>query len=134
MKKFIVLLFVTVLLLSGCSSQYRTDVTPEEIIAVYEAAGYNVSANTYDEKLEHSQISYIQADHPDGDYIYFSIFENEEDARAFKEEFYHPGMMGLFSVIFGDPSWQRWEVYGCIVVQYDNPDFFEPFEELLKST
>ena len=134
MKKVFALLLTALLLLSGCSSKHRTDVTPEEIIAAYEAAGYNVSANTYDEKLEHGQIGYIQADHPDGDYIYFAIFETEEDAKANKEEFYHPGMMALFSMIFGDPSWQRWEVYGNIVVQYDEPDFMEPFEELLKSS
>ena len=134
MKRLLVLLLIAVSLLSGCSSEYRTDVPPEEIVAAYEAAGYRVSTGYYDEKLEYSQIGYIQADHPDGDYIYFSIFETEAEAEAYKEEFYHPGMMGLFSAIFGDPSWQRWEVYGNIVVQYDNPDFFEPFEELLKST
>lgn len=134
MKKFFVFLLVLLLLLSGCSTKYRTDVTPAEIVEAYEAAGYTVSAKTYDEKLEYGQIGYIQADHPDGDYIYFTIFETEEDAKAYKEEFYHPGMMGLFSAIFGDPSWQRCEVYGCIVVQYDNSDFYEPFEELLKSS
>ena len=134
MKKTWALLLALMFLLSGCSSNYRTDVTPEEIIAAYEAAGYNVSSKTYDEKLEYGQTGYIQADHPDGDYIYFSIFETEEDAKAYKKEFYHPGMMGLFSAIFGDPSWQRWEVYGNIVVQYDEPDFLTPFKELLKST
>ena len=134
MKKAWALLLALMFLLSGCSSNYRTDVTPEEIIAAYEAAGYSVSANTYDEKLEYGQTGYIQAEDPDGDYIYFSIFDSEEDAKAYQKEFYHPGMMGLFSAIFGDPSWQRWEVYGNIVVQYDEPDFLTPFEELLKST
>lgn len=60
------------------------------------------------------------------------FFETEADAKAYKREFYHPVMMGLFSVIFGEPSWQRWEVYGCIVVEYDNSDYMQPFEKLLK--
>lgn len=115
----------------GCT-QRRTDISREEIVAAYEAAGYRVSSKLCDETLEHGQVGYIQANHPDGDYIYFAIFESEEAAKAFKEEFYHPGMMGLFSAIFGDPSWQRWEVYGCIVVQYDDTEFMKPFDNLLK--
>ena len=134
MKRFIVLLFALLLFLSGCSSKVRTDVTPDEIVAAYKAAGYTVWSEMYDEKLDYGEIGYIQANHPDGDYIYFSIFESEEDAEAYKEEFYHPGMLGLFSVIFGDPSWLRSEVYGCVVVEYDNPALYEPFEALLKST
>ena len=134
MKRLFAFLLIAALLLSGCSPKYRTDVTPEEIVAAYEGAGYSVYFDYYDEKLEEGEIGYIQANHSNGDYIYFSIFETEEDAEAFKDQFYHPGMMGLFSVIFGDPSWQRWEVYGNIVVQYDEPDFKRPFEELLKST
>ena len=35
MKRFSAILFVFFLLLSGCSSKYRTDVTPEEIDADY---------------------------------------------------------------------------------------------------
>ena len=133
MKKIAALLMVVLLLLCSCSSKYHTDITPEEIVAVYEVAGFNVSSHTYDEVLEYGQTGYVRADHPDGGYIYFTVFETDEDAKAYKKDFYHPGMMGLFSVIFGDPSWQRWEVYGCVVAEYDNPDFFEPFEELLKN-
>jgi len=39
--------------------------------------------------------------------------------------------MGFFSVIYGQPSLPRWEVYGCVVVQYDDEDLFDPFEGLL---
>ena len=116
----------------GCT-QHAADITAEDIVVAYEAAGYRVSSKLYDETLEHGQIGYVQADHPDGDYIYFAIFENEEAAKAYKKEFYHPTMLGLFSAIFGDPSWQRWEVYGNIVVQYDKPKFMKPFKDLLQS-
>ncbi len=132
MKRFAALLLSVIVLLSGCA-QTRTDVTREEIVAAYEDAGYFVTSKIYDEKLDYGQIGYIQAEHPDGDYIYFSIFESEADAKAYKKEFYHPAVMGLFSAIFGDPSWQRWEVHGCFVAEYDEPDFIEPFEKLLKS-
>ena len=132
MKRILLLLLLILLLLSGCSAT-RTDITREEVVAAYEAAGYSVWSDTYDEKLDHGEIAYVQANHPDGDYIYFCFFETEADAKAYKQEYYHPVMMGLFSVIFGDPSWQRWEVHGCIVAEYDEPEFYEIFDKLLKS-
>ena len=131
MKRCFVILLSLLLLLGGCSAK-RTDITREEIVAAYEAAGYSVSSRDYDEPLDYGQVAYVQADHPDGDYIYFSIFETPEQAKAYKEEFYHPAMMGLFSAIFGDPSWQRWQVHGCVVAEYDEPEFYEIFLNLLK--
>jgi len=130
MKRVIPFL-LSVVLLCGCTT-YRTDISAVEIVAAYENAGYHVSTTTYSEMLEYGQIAYVQANHPNGNYIYFVIFETEEAAQAYKKEFYHPVMMGLFSSIFGEPSWQQWKVYGCIVVEYDDPDFFAVFEELLK--
>lgn len=133
MKQLIRWMLIVSMLLSICGcARRRTDISLEEIVAAYDAAGYDVSSGLYDETLEYGQIGYVQADHPDGNYIYFSVFESEDAAKAYKKEFYHPGMMGLFSAIFGDPSWQRWEVYGCIVVQYDEPEFMKPFDNLLK--
>ena len=134
MKRLLALFLLLSLTLSFCGcTQHAADITTEQIVAVYEAAGYRVSSKLYDETLEHGQIGYVQADHPDGDYIYFAIFENKEAAKAYKKEFYHPAMLGLFSAIFGDPSWQRWEVYGSFVVQYDHPMFMKPFKDLLRS-
>ena len=133
MKRLSIILIALVLLLAGCAPQYRTDITREEIVAAYEDAGYSVSSRVYDEKLDHGEIAYIQADHPNGDYIYFSIFETEKEAQAYKAEYYHPVMTSLFSVIYGQPSWPRWGVYGCIVVEYDQPEYFGVFEDLLKA-
>lgn len=131
MKRVLAAALLIVLLLTGCTPRHRTDITREEIIAAYEAAGYEVWSRVYDEKLDYGQVAYVQANHPDGNYIYFSIFESEAEAKAYKNEYYHPVMMGLFSVIFGQPSWQRWKVYGCIVVQYDDENHFYPFQGLL---
>ena len=133
MKRLSIILIALVLLLAGCAPQYRTEITREEIVAAYEDAGYSVSAQVYDEKLDHGEIAYIQADHPNGGYIYFSIFETEKEAQAYKAEYYHPVVMSLFSVIYGQPSWPRWGVYGCIVVEYDQPEYFGVFEDLLKA-
>ena len=39
-------------------------------------------------------------------------------------------MTGLFSIIFGDPTWLRCEVIGCIVVEYEDSDYFKILEEI----
>ena len=121
------------LLLTGCSAT-RDDITVEQIITAYENAGFAVYSGYYEETLEHGQIGYIQADHPDGGYIYFAIYESEAAAKAAKEELYHPGVSGLFSWIFGDPSWNRWEVCGNIVAEYDDPELYEVFKALFNET
>jgi len=76
-------------------------------------------------------VAYVRADHPNGNYIYFSFFENEADAKANEKEMDHPVMTYIMSFLFGDPSLQRLDAYGCVVVSYDDPDLFEPFEALL---
>lgn len=131
MRRIFLIALTFLLLLTGCSR--RKDITCQEIVAAYEAAGYSVSTERYDERLEYGRVGYIQANHPDGGYIYFSIFGTEEEAQAYIKQFYHPVMMGLFSVIYGDPSWPRWEAHGCIVVEYDRPVFYHVFENLMNS-
>lgn len=134
MKRASVFFLSTCLLLSLCScKQYRTDVTRDEIVSAYRAAGYEVWTDTYDEDMDSGIIAYVQANHKNGDYIHFAIFENAEDAKSYEKDLDHPVMKGLFSVIFGDPSWERMETYGCIVVSYRDPEFFEPFAALLKA-
>ena len=133
MRRLFSIFLLVFLLLSFCGcSTYRTDITMDEIIAVYEDAGYSVWSEVYDEKLDFGSIASIQANHPNGDYIYFDIFESQADAQACKEACYHPVAVGLFSILYGDPSWLRWDVYGCVLVQFDDPALFEPFKTLLK--
>ena len=137
MKRLLLLTLALAILCSGCTTK-RTDVTPEEVIDAYEAAGYAVWFEMYDEPLADGQIGAIRANHPDAenefsDYVYFYIFDDEEAAEAYKETDYHPVAMGLFSVIFGYPSWVRWEVCGNILAEYSDPDFYDIFEGLLKS-
>ena len=130
--KIICLVMTLIVILSGCSVSTPM-VTKDEIIQAYEQAGYKVSAGMYDSTLEHGITGYIKAEQPNGDYIYFSIFESAEEAQAYKDASYHPGILGLFSAIYGDPSWVRWQVYGDMVIEYDQPEFYDIFENLLKT-
>ena len=131
-RKWIAVFLLIILLFNGCAATGK-DVTREEIIAAYEKAGYEVWSRVYDKPMEYGLMGYIKAQHPDGDYIYFSIFETEEQAKAYKQEFYHPMAHGLFLSIFaGEVYVPKCETYGCFVVQYENPAFYEVFQELLK--
>ena len=131
-RKWIAVFLLIILLFNGCAATGK-DVTREEIIAAYEKAGYEVWSRVYDEPMEYGLMGYIKALHPDGDYIYFSIFETEEQAKAYKQEFYHPMAHGLFLSIFaGEVYVPKWEVYGCFVVQYENPAFYEVLQNLRK--
>ena len=131
-RSWIAVFLLLILLLGGCSAP-RPDITREEIVQAYEEAGYEVWSRDYEEPGEYGEIGYVRANHPDGDYIYFSVFETPEQAEAYKREFYHPAALGLFlSVFAGEVYVPKWEVYGCFVVQYENPAYYEVFQALLK--
>ena len=132
MKRVISMMLLLSWILCGCASDSHP-VTRDEIVSAYSEAGYTVSSEVYDEPLTYGEIAYIQADHPDGGYIYFRLFETEAQAKANKDAFHHPVVIGLFSWIYGEASWLRCRVHGNIVVQYDDPVFYAVFEELLNS-
>lgn len=76
MKQLIRWMLIVSMLLSICGcARRRTDISLEEIVAAYDAAGYDVSSGLYDETLEYGQIGYVQAEHPDGNYIYFPFLK-----------------------------------------------------------
>ena len=130
--KIMSLLLIISLLLSACTGTTAA-VTEEEIVQSYEQAGYLVYSGKYDSALEHGITGYIKAERTDGAYIYFTIFESETAAAAYKEQYCHSGILGLFSVIFGEPSWVRFQVYGNMLVQYENAEIYDIFENLLKT-
>lgn len=68
--KLLFLVLLVVFLLAGCAGKW-TDISREEIIEAYEAAGYHVGSCVYEQPLEYGQIAYVQADHPNGDYIFY---------------------------------------------------------------
>ena len=55
-----------------------------------------------------------------------------EEIIAAYEDANHPGILWVFSVIFGDPSWRYCEAYGKIAVEYTEPKLFETFKDLME--
>ena len=132
MKRLIAAFLMVTLLLSGCTSHYRTDITVDEVVAAYEAAGYAVWSEIYDEPQEFGEIASVRADYADEDYIYFSFFATPEDAASYMKENYHPITMTFFLSIYAGKLYvPKFKNYGCIVVQYENDKYFQPFKDLL---
>ena len=132
--KLLCLVLVASMLLCSCAGDSATaTVTKDEIIQAYEEAGYLVSTGMYDSDLDDGAIGYIKAEHPNGDYIYFTIYETVEAAQNYKDAYYHPVMLGFFSVIFGEPGWLRCHVHGDMVIEYIKANVYDIFENLLKT-
>ena len=133
MKKLtaaILLVAMVLSLFSGCQEEARP-VSCEEVIAAYEAAGYDVSHRDYPEK-EYGYLCEVTIEEEDGDSIRFHFHETNEEAEAEAEERRWNSVLWLFSVIYGDPTWLKTECYQNIEIEYDDDSLYEPFKELIK--
>ena len=108
------------------------EITPEDVITAYEAAGYEVWHGEAVNDPIKGKHYYVQANHENGDYIYFSFFDSSENAEAYADEREWNILLWLFSAIYGDPSWLTTEAYGNIEIEYDNKKLYEPFKDLVK--
>jgi hypothetical protein len=121
MKRLLAGFFVLLFVFTGCTSEHRTDITREEIIAAYESAGYGVQSFVCDEEVDVEGLTdYIVASHPSGEDIYFDFFETEAAASEYVKDMAHRKL----------PE-EQIRAYGVLVVSYFNSVHFAPFEELL---
>lgn len=133
MKKLAAIILLAAMALSlfaGCQKEERP-VSCDEVIAAYEAAGYNVSHRDYPEK-EYGYVCMVRIEEEDGDSIEFHFHETNDDAQAEAKERQWNGVLWLFSAIYGDPTWLETECYRNIEIEYDDDDLYEPFRELIK--
>ena len=136
MKKFI-LLIVTIFLaitLSSCDNDNMVsdkEITCEDIIQVYEGAGFEIfHKETADQ--EYDWECYVKCTAPDSDdYIFFYIFETNEEAVSYAEERKGNFLIYLFSWIYGEPSWLKTKSYNNIEIEYDRNELYEPFKSLM---
>ena len=131
MKRIILLLLITALFLCGCAPSYRTDATAEQIAAVYKDAGYDVSFRNFSQKTDDGIVGYVQADHENGEFIYFAIFDSESAAEDYVSTMGNSFWDDIVAFFGGEESSVYMDSYGCIVVSYTNEDHFTPFESLL---
>lgn len=135
MKQLTVFIIIWLLVIgcAGCSLSPTRVMSLEEIVLAYETSGFQVESGVYESKLDSGAIAYVQANHSEGDYIYFVLFENEQAASSYEKDLDHPLMKGLFSCIYSHPEWIRMKTYGCVVAEYGRTEFLKPIEELWNS-
>ena len=134
MKKLVAMILLAAMVLSlfaGCRKEEPRPVSCGEVIAAYEAAGYEVWHRDYPEK-EYGYVCTVRIEEEDGDSIEFHFHETNEEAQAEAEERHWNGVLWLFSAIYGDPTWLKTECYQNIEIEYDGDDLYEPFKELTK--
>ncbi len=103
-------------------------VTCEEVAATYEDAGYNVFHNHAPE-LE-NKVCYIEVNNNDDEQIIFYFYETAEEAEA--DQLDWNGLLWLFSVVYGDPTWVHTETYQNIAIEYTDQDLYTVFSNLIK--
>lgn len=135
MKKLlsILLLFAMVAaMFAGCAGKQGRPVSCDEVIAAYEAAGYQVYHRDYPEK-EYGYSCCIEIDSEDGAHISFNFFETEQEAAAYAEERQWNWAVWLISVAMQQPTWLTTKTYGNIEIEYTTGSLYKPFQQLIES-
>ena len=136
MKKTVVtlLLLISIITLSSCDNDNivaEKEITCEDIIKVYEEAGYEIfhkETTTQD----YNWNCYVKCTDPNSDdYIFFYIFETNEEATSYAEERKGNILIYFFSWIFGDASWLTTKSYNDIEIEFDQNKLYEPFKSLM---
>ena len=136
MKKYIsiLMLFLSVISLASCDSQNITsdkEITCEDIIKVYEEAGYDIFHKETTEQ-DYDWECYVKCIAPDSDdYIFFYIFDTNEEAVNYADEREWNILLYFFSELFGDSSWLKTKSYNNIAIEYDQNELYVPFESLI---
>ena len=132
MKQIVCFFLFTALLLvvfTGCADKSRP-VTCDEVIAAYEQAGYEVWHRDYPDR-EYGYLCEVAIEEEDGDSIRFHFYETSEEAEAEAEQRQWNGLLWMFSVIYGEPTWLETESYRNIEIEYDDDALYKPFKKLI---
>ena len=137
MKKItsIFLLLSLFLTFTACNKAEPREISCEDIISAYEAAGYSVAHGAHSEVANESQLCYIRAnisDAPDSDYIYFIICATKEQAEEARMTDKYNLVKWIYATLGGESRWLKTGTYGNIEYSYYNSKLIKPFKELLE--
>ena len=138
MKKVIsiILLLSFVLSLAACGGNTELkEIACEDIIKAYEDAGYYVTHGEHKNEADSPHLCYIRADltdEPDSDYIYFTTYFTEEQAKAAANADKYNLVIWFYASISGEDRWLNVATYGKIEYSYYNTKLIKPFESLIK--
>ena len=122
--------------LSSCDTQKNVnDVSCEEIIAAYEAAGYTLGYHLHEDPV------YLQEGiccclmfqdpktHSNQNDIYINRYNTVEDAAAAADKQRYNIVLWLFCLIYGEPRWLQSEQFGKLHCTTYEKDMILPLRE-----
>lgn len=139
MKRLISLLLIFALALSliACAPSEPKEISCEEIIEAYEAAGYSVLYHGHENDVIYNDLGQycsFEIRDPDNEdnYMYVHRYFKEEDAKAAIEENSFNPVLWLFFGIFGEWRWLHQGYYGDITYESFDYEMLKPMKELIK--
>ena len=141
MKRLLVYVLTLILLLtcfSSCASKQDKEITCEDVIRVYEEAGYEVfHKETADSDDAWNCYLVIQKAGDESERpktVNFHFFDTAEEAEDFAAERRYNVLIWLFSVIYGDPMWITVKTYRNVEIEYEKRAYYKPFLELVRES
>ncbi len=129
MKRIVVMLLAA-LLLCGCAQKQPREVSCEELIAAYEAAGYAV------EHLEFPALDYgyrCEVQIRSGEeQLRFEFYPSAEAAEAQAQQRQWNAVLWIYTLAMGQPTWLHTQTHGTIEIEYTDSALLKPFESLTK--
>ena len=131
MKKINILLIILfVVVISSSCDKTEKEITCEEVIKVYEEAGYTVFHKESDYK--ENQVCYVKCTAPNSEeYIFFNFFETSDAAKKYADERDWNVVLYIFSCALCEPTWLTTKTYNNIEIEYHKSYLYKPFKNLI---
>lgn len=128
----ILLILALAFLLFSCTTEVEArDITCYEVASKYEASGYYVEHMHREGESNYCNLN-IKRNSAELDYIYFSFYSKEEDAKAATAENEYNIAVWMFALVLGESRWLNSRCYGKIHYTYYDDALVKPFETLIK--
>ena len=133
MKKKILLLATLMTLISLTSCGNNKEITCQDVINVYEEAGYGVFHSELTDQENGGYNCYVACTAPNlDDTIYFHFFKTKEEAEEYSSEGEWNILLYLYSIIAADePIWVTTKTYNNIAIDYTDYYTYKPFKKLI---
>ena len=139
MKRVISVLLLLSLTFSffACTPHRSDEVSCEDIIAAYEAAGYTLGHHLHEDPvyLEDGiccSLMFQDPQDPDKNYIYIDRYRTGRDARdATIKSKYHP-ILWFVSVLHGEGRWRRSERFGTLHYTTFEKKMLKPLQSIIE--
>ena len=130
--KLAALLALLALLFASCVGTEAKEVTCGELVAAYEAAGYEVDHGNHNDEDFPYECS-VRAHKSSDDYVYFCFYWTEAAAKDAAETDEYNVVKWIFFLPFGEYRWLRSGVCGRMTYSCYDAELLEPYEKLLKT-